>query len=125
MNDEPQNVAYRWTPTPEERAIARDCVAAEYAVESEPAATCGLILWSRNGQKWEANPWSARPVLRHLLAERAEMAEMAAACWLAASWLECDGLTAKRHGDGQLAKACERMVGRLRKSIVNATGEVE
>lgn len=61
-------ILYRWTPTREEKAVERDCVADEYVVTAVEQANCGMMLWARWGYKWEANPWSKRPVLRDMIA---------------------------------------------------------
>jgi len=61
------NPVYRWTPAASEKRDRNSDCADEYAVTLRSSAISGIIIWGRFGTKWQANPWSARPLVRHLL----------------------------------------------------------
>lgn len=72
LENEPEklDVLYRWKPTAAELANRmRDDLADEYLVTRTigSESCCGLVLWGRWGRKWQCNPWSSRPMIRHLL----------------------------------------------------------
>lgn len=59
-------VAFRFTG-PRATDDEFDDIADEYAVVLRPDALCGVIVFARYGERWEANPWNERPVVRELI----------------------------------------------------------
>jgi len=49
----------------------REDIAEEYCIVEKPEAYSGIILFAKYNGKWMCNPWSPRPIIRHLLVELA------------------------------------------------------
>lgn len=61
------DVLFAWTVEESVRANRMDDVAEAYVVESNPMASCGIIVWAKYHGKWEANPFSTRAIVRKLI----------------------------------------------------------
>lgn len=60
-------VLYDWTPLPSDQINDTDDIAERYVVIEVPAAISGLIVFAKYRGTWHANPWTSRPLIRHLL----------------------------------------------------------
>lgn len=76
-NASAEQVIYEWIiPADYPRFTEGDDVPLAFRVVSSDEAVCGVIVnadWE--GGKWEANPWSTRPLIRHLISELAALRE--------------------------------------------------
>lgn len=68
--DHEGKVLYRWTPTEEEKKNLMDDVADEYAILQVEGAISGIVVYGLFNERWQANPWHVRPLIRHLLQTR-------------------------------------------------------
>ena len=63
--DVEESVVWFWRPDASEIV---DDVGRCYVVTTCPKATSGgIILYAKHGNKWQANPWTSRPVIARLL----------------------------------------------------------
>jgi hypothetical protein len=69
MSDTPRdgNVLFDWTPEPGDQIHELDDIAEQYLVVEVPQALSGLIVYAKYHGEWHANPWTSRPLIRHLL----------------------------------------------------------
>lgn len=56
-----------WEPDRSQFRKQDDLASAYVIAEVAPATDGQIVLYAKHGEKWEANPWSSRPVLRRLL----------------------------------------------------------
>jgi len=58
---------WRWSPPDDLREDDHADVAREYVILANDRCVTGVMLMARYGDRWVANPWSARPVIAELL----------------------------------------------------------
>jgi len=67
---EEERIIFSWeAPSDYPRHLSErgDDVAEAYCVTSCERASSGIVVYARWDGKWEANPWSTRPLIAHLL----------------------------------------------------------
>lgn len=64
-------IIFQWKNPAEKRQRIINNEAEEYAVEDSKDANSGIIIYGRYGPAWQANPWSARALVKQLLSQLA------------------------------------------------------
>lgn len=62
-------IIFQWKNPAEKRQRIINNEAEEYAVEDNKDANSGIIIYGRYGPAWQANPWSARALVKQLIAQ--------------------------------------------------------
>ncbi len=80
MNEFPEletheKIIYHWkNPHRRERRVM-DNEASEYIIVENKEASSGIVVYGKFNDKWSANPWSSRPLIKQLRAENKELLE--------------------------------------------------
>ena len=64
-------IIFQWKNPTEKRQRIINNEAEEYAVEENKEANSDIIIYGRYGPSWQANPWSARALVKQLLSRLA------------------------------------------------------
>jgi hypothetical protein len=64
---QPEKILYTWQPKKSEKANLYEDVADAYVVVEEPQALSGFIVYGLYGERWVANPFNMRPLIRKML----------------------------------------------------------